>query len=122
MSDVVLIEGNCSVFYQNNPCFCPVLPCRFLSIEPFLQKKNIGGDFCSGIALECSVWQSHCCNEIGFFSECSADGAILFIHRVAAGDKSHKSAWTDFLQRFREKVVVNGTGEAMFHCRIVNRI
>ena len=76
-----------------------------------LEKQQVGGDIGAGIRAEGAVGKAHGGEEVGFGSDIFADGAVLFVERVAAGDQSQQTTGPHEIDGLGEEVVMNGTGQ-----------
>ena len=78
---------------------------------PLLKKDNIRNDIRTGVGLEGVVGQADRAEEVRALGDILPCGAVLGVHGVAGGDEGHHAARTHLIQRFCEKVVVNGKTE-----------
>ena len=90
-----------------------VYPIRFdlNGSVPLLKKDNIRNDLRTGVGLEGVVGQADRAEEVRALGDILPCGAVLGVHGVAGGDEGHHAARTHLIQRFCEKVVVDGEAE-----------
>ena len=86
-----------------------------------LQKDNIRNDFRSGICLERIVGQANCAEQISTFGNMLAGSAVPAVHRVAAGDKSYDTTWTQLVDGFGKEIVVDAEAQFVI-CLVCNFI
>ena len=78
---------------------------------PLLKKDNIRNDIRTGVGAERIVGQADRAEEVRALCDILPCGAVLGVHGIAGGDEGHHAARTHLIQRFCEKVVVNGETE-----------
>ena len=78
---------------------------------PLLKKDNIRNDIRTGVGFERIVGQADRAEEVRALGDILPCGAVLGVHGVAGGDEGHHAARTHLIQRFCEKVVVDGKTE-----------
>ena len=72
-----------------------------------LHEDYVGRNLSSGIFLERVVRKTNRTEQIGALSYVFPDVRRLFVHRVSARDKHNHAAWSDLIESFREKIVVD---------------
>ena len=84
-------------------------PVRFYGNRPvtLLQEDDVGYHFGTGIGFEGIVGQSDGPQELRPLCQILPHIAVLGIHGIAAGDKSHDTTGTQLIHGFGEKVVMN---------------
>ena len=78
---------------------------------PFLQKDDVADHIRTGVGLEGVVGQADRAQQLRPLRDVRTDFGRLFVHRIAGGHKSDHAAWTHLIQRFGEKVVMDGKTE-----------
>ena len=78
---------------------------------PFLQKDDVADHIRTGVGLERIVGQADRAQQVCALGDILPCGAVLGVHGIAGGDEGHHAARTHLIQRFCEKVVVDGKAE-----------
>ena len=78
---------------------------------PFLQKDDVADHIRTGVGLESVVGQADRAEQVCALGDILPCGAVLGVHGIAGGDEGHHAARTHLIQRFCEKVVVDGEAE-----------
>ena len=97
MPGIILVDRNRSIGAGDGLKRAPDMARRLRSRRTFTKKQNIGGNFCSRIALERSVRQPYRAQQVGMFRQMPTDSIGLFVHGVAARDERHHAAGPQFL-------------------------
>ena len=100
----------------------PGMARRLRAGRALAKEQNVGRDFRSRIALERGVRQPYRAQQIGMFGQMPADGIVLLVHRVAAGNERHDAAGPQLLKRFGEEVIVNGARELGLHRGVMHSV
>ena len=76
-----------------------------------LQEDDVGHHLRTGVGLEGVVGQANRAEQVCTLGDIPPCGAVLGVHGIAGGDEGHHAARTHLIQRFCEKVVVDGEAE-----------
>ena len=74
---------------------------------PFLEEQNIRRDLRAGSAFECVVGQPNCAQQVRPLRDILPHVGVGFVHGALAGHESNDTAWSDFVQRFCEEVIMD---------------
>src|SRR5580704_17248593 len=76
------------------------------------QEENVGGDGRAGIGLEGRIGKPRGSYQVSSSGQVAADGRVLFVHGVAAGDQGHDTAYLELVESFPEETIMNGAGQS----------
>ena len=76
-----------------------------------LQEDDVADHIRTGVGLEGVVGQADRAQQLRPLRDVLTDFGRLFVHRIAGGHKGDHAAWTHLIQRFGEKVVMDGKTE-----------
>ena len=76
-----------------------------------LQEDDVGHHLRTGVGLERVVGQADRTEQVCALGDILPCGTVLGVHGISGGDEGHHAARTHLIQRFGEKVVVDGKTE-----------